>query len=460
MTDAPPSVIAPRQAPRTSVRLSRAAWGWISLEASHAPYFALVNLFVFSAYFSSFVVGDPVRGQVLWSQVFTLAAIALGIGGPVLGAMADATGRRKVWIAACTLIALPGMLGLALATPGMGEPGVYWVMAALFLAMVGVEFIPVFQNALLPTIAKPNEIGTVSGYAMSATNVLSFSSLLFFLLAWSWSASPLFGLDLDAGEPQRAVGLIAGGAMLILSAPFFILTPDTPPSKLKAGEAIARALRSVLDTVGKLRRFPNTASYMGARMIYLEGFIVLGIFTGVFAAGIMRWSPTTIAVQGLFNTVLAVAGGLLAGWLDRRIGSKLTVMAVIVGCLMANITLCLVTADSVFFIPVTDDPAAAGLFPSAADKVFSIAQASIAMFTGIGWAATRTLMVRLSPKEAISEFLGLFNLTGRATSFVGPLAIGVVTSVFQNQRAGLGVGIAFLVGGLVWMSLVKAPDDA
>jgi UMF1 family MFS transporter len=429
------------------------------LEASHAPYFALVNLFVFSAYFSSAVVGDPVRGQILWSQVFTLAAVALGLGGPVLGAMADATGRRKVWIAACTLIALPGMFGLAFAAPGMGEPGVYWVMAGLFLAMVGVEFIPVFQNALLPAIAKPNEIGTVSGYAMSATNVLSFSSLLFFLLAWSWTDAPLFGLDLDAGEPQRAVGLIAGGAMLILSAPFFLLTPDTPPSTLRAWEAIARAFRSVLDTIGKLRRFPNTASYMGARMIYLEGFIVLGIFTGVFAAGIMRWPATTIAVQGLINTLFAVAGGLLASWLDRRIGAKRTVMAVVLGCLAANITLCLVTADSVFFIPVTDDPEATGLFPSAADKVFSLAQASIAMFTGIGWAATRTLMVRLSPKEEISQFLGLFNLTGRAASFSGPLAIGVVTSVFQNQRAGLGVGVAFLVGGLVWMSFVKDPDD-
>jgi UMF1 family MFS transporter len=208
-----------------------------------------------------------------------------------------------------------------------------------------------------------------------------------------------------------------------------------------------------------VRRYPNTVAFMGARMVYMEGFLVLGIFTGVFAAGIMRWPATTLAVQGLINTACAVTGGLLASWLDRRLGARLSVVVTVIGCLVATAILCFVTADSVFFVPVTDDPTAIGPFPTLADKIFAAAQGAIALFTGLGVAATRTLTVRLSPKEMLSEFLGFFASSGRATAFLGPLAVGIATAAFQNQRAVLAVAMVFLLAGLVWMLFVKDPVD-
>jgi UMF1 family MFS transporter len=247
--------------------------------------------------------------------------------------------------------------------------------------------------------------------------------------------------------------------LLLLSIPFFLMTPDAAPSGVSPKEAVSRALNSLKGTFAKVRRFPNTVAFMGARMAYMEGFLVLGIFTGVFAAGVMRWPATTIAVQGLINTACAVTGGLLASWLDKRLGARLSVVVTVIGCLLANAVLCFVTADSVFFMSVAEDPTAPGPFPSLADQVFSGAQGAIALFTGLGVAATRTLTVRLSPKEMLSEFLGFFASTGRATAFLGPLAVGIATATFQNQRAVLVVAMAFLVGGLVWMLFVKDPVD-
>ena len=209
MADAPQDVTAPvGPGKRASARRSLAAWAWIVADAAKMPYFALVNLFVFSAYFTATVVGDPVRGQVLWSQVTTIAAFALAIGAPILGALADATGHRKRWIAVFSAVAVPGMICLAFATPNMGS-GVYWIMGALLVAALGLEFIPIFMNTLLPTVARPGEVGMVSGFSMAASNILNFSSVLFFLVAWSWNPRPLFGLELSAGEPQRAVGPLA-----------------------------------------------------------------------------------------------------------------------------------------------------------------------------------------------------------------------------------------------------------
>jgi UMF1 family MFS transporter len=55
----------------------------------------------------------------------------------------------------------------------------------------------------------------------------------------------------------------------------------------------------------------------------------------------------------------------------------------------------------------------------------------------------------------MSEFFGLYALSGTATSFVAPLAIGVITGIFQSQRAGVAVGIVFLAGGLLLMLPVR-----
>ena len=459
MADAPQDVTAPVETgKRASASRSLAAWAWVIADAAKMPYFALVTLFVFSAYFTATVVGDPVKGQVLWSQVTTVAAFVLAIGAPVLGAIADAGGHRKVWIGLFSALAVPGMICLAFATPNMG-PGVYWIMGALLAAALGLEFIPIFMNSLLPTIAKPNEVGRMSGFGMAASNVLNFSSVLFFLLAWSWNSTPLFGLELSTGGPQRAVGPLAAVIFVAFSLPFYFLTPDTAVAKVRIREAVVRAFRSILNTVDKLRNYPNVAQYMGARIIYSDGFIVLTLFTGVYAAGIMHWSATTIAVQGLINSGCAMLGGLLAGFIDRTIGTKRSVILAVLGCLAANITLCFVNPDVIFFVPVASDPSATGLFPSAADKVFSVAQASIALFSATAVAASRTMVIRLVPSNMLGEFFGLFALTGTATSFLGPLAIGLVTSYFQSQQAGLGVGVTFLTAGLIWMFFVREPTD-
>src|SRR5215216_1911105 len=86
--------------------------GWILYDAGGSPYWTLINVFLFSAYFTSTVVGDPVRGASLWNFVSAAASLVLVLGGPIAGAIADAGGRRKPWLAACTLLGAPCMAGL------------------------------------------------------------------------------------------------------------------------------------------------------------------------------------------------------------------------------------------------------------------------------------------------------------------------------------------------------------
>jgi UMF1 family MFS transporter len=398
---------------------------------------------------------------VVWSYVTSTAAFLVALGAPILGAIADAGGRRKPWLLATVLLGAPCMAAIWFAVPDM-HSGMIWVMAALVGASISFEYSAIFCNAMLPNVAPPGRISFLSGLGLSLGNLMGVLLFLFFLFAWSWNPHPLFGLRAELHEPERAVGMLAAFWFVVFSIPLFLFTPDSVATSRKPGEAIVHGLRQLGGTIAKVGRYKNLVTFLIARMSFNEGFIGLMLFTGVFAKGILHWTPTMLIAEGLINSVVATIAGLFAGWLDKRIGSKLATMIFVAGGMIATVVLVSVTPEVVFFV-IKAPPAApgsTGLFPTLPDQIFLVAQASAAFFVTGGLVTARAMMARLSPREMLNEFFGLFALSGTATAFIGPLTVGVVTQIYNNQRAGVLVGAAFMLAGLLLMILVKeAPAE-
>ena len=72
-------------------------------------------------------------------------------------------------------------------------------------------------------------------------------------------------------------------------------------------------------------------------------------------------------------------------------------------------------------------------------------------------AASRTLIGRMAPPHMVGEFYGLFALSGRATAWMAPLAIGIVTAATQSTRLGVACVLFFLVLGFVLLWFVREP---
>ena len=70
-------------------------------------------------------------------------------------------------------------------------------------------------------------------------------------------------------------------------------------------------------------------------------------------------------------------------------------------------------------------------------------------------AASRTLVGRLAPAGMSGEFYGLFALSGRATAWMAPFAIGVVTAATQSNRLGVACVLVFLVLGFILLWPVR-----
>jgi UMF1 family MFS transporter len=71
-------------------------------------------------------------------------------------------------------------------------------------------------------------------------------------------------------------------------------------------------------------------------------------------------------------------------------------------------------------------------------------------------AASRTFLVRLAPPARITQYFGLLALSGKVTSFCGPLLVGILTSALDSQRAGISILTIFFVAGLILLAQVRA----
>src|SRR6202022_130435 len=160
---------------------SRAAViSWIFFDWAAQPYFTLITTFVFAPYFAAHVASDPASGQSLWGFATAAAGLLIALMSPVLGAIADARGRRKPWIAAFGALLVIGSCLMWFGKPG--DPTVIpLLLLAYAIATVGVEFATVFNNAMMPSLVPPNQIGRLSGTGWATGYVGGILSLILVL---------------------------------------------------------------------------------------------------------------------------------------------------------------------------------------------------------------------------------------------------------------------------------------
>ena len=78
---------------------------------------------------------------------------------------------------------------------------------------------------------------------------------------------------------------------------------------------------------------------------------------------------------------------------------------------------------------------------------------------GVVQSASRSLMVRHTNIASSTEYFGLYGMSGRATAFLAPLLIGIVTTMTGSARIGISPVLVLFFVGLVLLIWVKAEGE-
>jgi UMF1 family MFS transporter len=436
--------------------------GWIFFGWAAEPFFTLITTFVYAPYFATHVASDPASGQSLWGFATAAAGLLIALLSPVLGAIADASGRRKPWIAAFGALLVIGSFLMWFGRPG-DVSAIPSLLLAYGIATIGVEFAIVFNNSMMPTLVPPGEIGRLSGTGWATGyvgGILSLILVLGFLAASPETGRtlfgfvPLFGLDPVMHQGDRITGPLTGVWFIIFALPLFLLTPDYP-ARQRWREALREGLTDLRQTLGELPKQKSLAAFLLANMIYTDGLVSLFAFGGIYAAGTFGWNTIQIGTFGILLAIAGTFGAWLGGQLDDRLGPKRVIAGSLTILLFAVVAILLVNKDSIFFIAVAPPVPGGALFAASAERAYLLLGCLIGAAGGPLQAASRTLLIRMAPKDRIAQYFGLFALTGKVTSFIGPLLIGLITAVTESQKAGMAVLVLFFVAGLMLLRRVR-----
>jgi len=443
------------ETPQEASRLGK--FSWALFDWANQPYFTVVTTFIFAPYFTSFVAASPAEGQAYWGYTQAVAGVLIACLSPFLGSIADAGGARKPWVFAFSLLCAVGAFSLWWAVPGQ-ERGLIWILAGIVVGTVGVEFAIVFNNAMLPSLVPHARMGRLSGFGWGLGYIGGLIALFIVLFGFSLPEEPLFGLSKAMHEPDRITGPMAAIWLLIFILPMMLFTPDRKSRGLAKGEAVRQGISTLLTTLRTIGDYRNIVWFLIARMFYSDGILALIGFSGIYAAGLFSWGTTELGIFGILINFFAIGGSFAGGYLDDRLGSKPTIVISVLGLALASIGVLSISNGTVLFgLPAAMPVEGGALFASPAEQVFMLFAFIMGLFFGPAQAASRTLIARMSPPEKAGEFFGLFALSGKATAFVAPLMIGIVTSLTGQQRPAMIVIFVLLVVGAALMTLVREP---
>jgi UMF1 family MFS transporter len=461
-------VVAVAEAPEIKAS-KRAIFGWMMFDWAAQPFFTVVISFVFGPYFSSRMTADPVAGFSAWSNTNTIASIIIAVLSPALGAVADATGGRKRWIAFFAVIKILSLLALWNAAPGSS---VATVGLLIILAMVSAEFSIVFNDSMLTRLVDKRSVGVVSNIAWGLGYIGGLIALFFVLLFLVGDATtgktllgakPLFGLDPATGEDARITGPLAGIWYLIFVMPMFLFTPDSSTG-LPIGTAVTKGLSELRKTLRQIVERKSVLKFLIARMIYQDGVNGLILLGGAFAASMFGWHTLGIGIYGIILIVVAILGNLIASYLDTALGSKTVVVICLVLLIVATIGNISTAPGETLFglvqLSTTDSGGLVfGLFGTSAEKIYILYGLLIGIAFGPVQASSRSYLARSIDKSEAGRFFGIYALSGRATAFMATGLSSILVWVTGSARVGMGSLILFFVVGLAILFTTPYPAD-
>jgi len=435
------------------LKISKAGVYWVVFDWARGPFYYVVIVSIFSVYFAETIVEDNSRGQVLFGIAVAIAGLGMALIAPFLGGFIDRGGAKKPALAFLMTCLAFASSSLYFVSPE-NQFAIPLAMTLLVVAGCAFSMSELFHNALLPVVGERDEISSVSGLGFSLGGLASVIMLL--TLIYLMEHPPL---GLVPSDIARSSGLFCGIWMLVFLIPFHLGMPDyfRANQKWRGARFFPETWKPIQATRKLFKEQREIMNFLVARMVFVDGLTAFAAIGAVYVAGVLGWSSTETAIMGIVATASAVLGGILAGFLDSKLGPKKAIIWELVTFTAFFIFQLGITTQGVMFglVELEAVEGSRALFPKVVDLVYLatiIPQSAIVIAT---YSSCRSLLVALSPPDKVGYFFGIYAMTSTITVWIGPSLVAIVTLLTNDQRLGFGSLIFLLITGCFLMTRIK-----
>ena len=391
---------------------------WVLYDFANSAFAAVIMATIYSAYYAQHVVGNADgAGDLWWGRVVSVSMAVVAMTAPFLGALADRSGLRRRLLIAFTLLSVGATALMASVAPGM----ILWGFVLGVLGNVGFEGALVYYNAYLPGLAPPGLQGRVSAWGFAVGYAGSIVALLV--------ALPFVKAEAVGAAFLATAALFAGFAL-----PAFLVLHTPPGPTMPAREALREGGRDVREGLRLILRHRDLRRFFAAYLFYEDGVNTVVAFSAIFAAQTLGFPLAQLIGLYVVVQVSALLGALAWSWPTDRLGPRPVVMITLAQWAAVTVAAFFVQTPGQFYV------------------------LAVAAGTGLGavQAASRTLLVTLTPRGMEARMFGFYALCGKSAAIMGPLLFGTIShAAGGNQRLGILALGAFFVIGLVLLARVE-----
>ncbi len=376
-------------------------------------------------------LGISVAAGSYFAYMVSLSVLLTVFVLPVMGAVADRAPRKKPLLAGTAFLGAGATIAMAFVT---GDRYVLGGLLFLIANIAGGASIVVY-NSFLPRLAGPDDRDKVSSRGWSLVYLGGGLLLLLNLVA-------VQSLSVD-GDPQRTLDLARWSIVSagIWWAVFTLLPlrwlnehPGAEATPTVRGNPLTDGFKQLARTVRGLRAYPLTLYFLLAYLVYNDGIQTVIALASQFGTEELNLTQSTLIITILIVQFLAFGGALLLGALATRIGARKTILL--------SLLLWLGVVLAAFWLPEGEP------------LPFMLLGVAIGLVLGGSQALSRSLFSQLIPAGKEGEYYGFYEISDKGTSWLGPLAFGLVFQMTNSYRIGIVSLVVFFVVGAILLALV------
>lgn len=384
------------------------------------PYLTSIAQTEVATFGALYVFGIPIAPQSLFPYAVSSSVFLQFLLLPIIGYASDGPLGKKTVILICTGIG-------ALATIGMYwiESGNAMLGALLFIIANGAYGSSIVAyNGMLNDIADEESRDQVSakGFAIgyAGGGLLLLLNLGLYLMKDS--------IGISGGQAVRISLASAGVWWGIFTFIPFLRTPKTQHKNTNEGILIS------ISGMKEILHQPRILLFLIAFLLFNDGIQTVISMAAQFGSEELKLPLETLQVSILLVQIIAIFGALMFG--------KLAQSSSALNMLMLSL-----------FLWMSIIIYAYAFLPPGSSIHFYVLSAVIALVLGGSQSLARSIYSKIIPAGSESRYFGIYELTDRGSSWLGPLLFGISLQLSGSYRSALLALIVFFLLGILFLGL-------